>query len=60
MTKVNLIMMEHVQLYLKFQPIYKTITTFSALKDTITEWESRGLSNEKFMCTYIANVNVQN
>ena len=53
-------MMEHVQLYLKFQSIYKTITTFSALKDTITEWESRGLSNEKFMCTYIANVNVQN
>ena len=26
--------------------------------DTISEWESKGLSNEKFTCTYIANVNV--
>ena len=41
-----------------FQSIYKTITTFSGLKDTISEWESKRLSNEKFMCAYIANVNV--
>ena len=34
------------QLYLIFQPIYKTITTFSCLPDTISEWESKGLSNE--------------
>ena len=38
------------QLYLIFQSIYKTITTFSGLKDTISEWESKGLSNEKFTC----------
>ena len=31
-----------------FQPIYKTITTFSGLPDTISEQESKGLSNEKF------------
>ena len=32
-----------------FQPIYKTITTFSGLPDIISEWESKRLSNEKFM-----------
>ena len=36
------------QLYLIFQPIYKTITIFSGLKDTISEWKSKGLSNGKF------------
>ena len=29
------------KLYLVLQPIYKTITTFSGFKDTISEWESR-------------------
>ena len=43
------------QLYLIFQPIYKTITTFSGLEDTISEWESKGLSNEKFKPPYTAN-----
>ena len=39
-----------VQLFLIFQPIYKkTITTFSALINTIVEWESEGMSNEKKM-----------
>ena len=47
-----------VQLYLIFQPIYKTITTFSSLKDTFSEWESKELSNEKFTCPCIANVSV--
>ena len=46
------------QLYLKFQSINKTITTFSGLIVTISEWESKGLSNEKFACTYIASVSV--
>ena len=46
------------QFYLIFQPIYKTITTFSGLKNTISEWETKGLSNEKFTCSYIANVSV--
>ena len=46
------------QLYLIFQPIYKTITTFSSLKDTFSEWESNELSNEKFTCPCIANVSV--
>ena len=43
------------QLYLIFQPIYKTITTFSGLKDTISEWESKGLSNGKFKPPYKTN-----
>ena len=30
------------QFYLIFQLIYKIITTFSGLKDTISEWESKG------------------
>ena len=33
------------QLYLIFQPIYKTVITFSVLPLTISEWESKGLSN---------------
>ena len=37
-----------IQLYLVFQPIYKTITAFSGLTSTTLEWESKGLSNEKF------------
>ena len=35
------------QNYLIFQPIYKTPITFASLPDTIAEWESKGLSNEK-------------
>ena len=31
------------QPYLIFQPIYKTIITFSGLQHTISEWESKGL-----------------
>ena len=31
------------QFYLIFQPIYKIITTFSGLNDTISGWESKGL-----------------
>ena len=46
------------QLYLIFQPIYKTITIFSGLKSTISEWESKGLSNVKFTSAYVANVSV--
>ena len=46
------------QFYLIFQLIYKTITTFSDLKHIILEWESKGLSNGKFTCAYIANVSV--
>ena len=44
------------KLYLIFQPIYKTIAKFSCLIDTICEWESRRLPNEKLACTYTANV----
>ena len=36
------------QLYLIFQPIYKTITTFSGLSNIISQWESKGLSKENF------------
>ena len=43
------------QLYLIFQPIYKTITTFSGLSNTTSEWESKRLSNEKFKPPHTAN-----
>ena len=43
------------QLYLIFQAIYKTISTFSGLLDTISEWESKGLSNEEFMPPFTSN-----
>ena len=36
------------QLYLIFQPSYKTITNFSDLPLTISEWESKELSNQRF------------
>ena len=38
-----------------FQPIYKASTTFSDLKDTVSNWESKRLSNEKFTPPYTAN-----
>ena len=41
-----------------FQPIYKTITTFSGLKDVTSEWESEGFLNENITCADVANVNV--
>ena len=44
------------QLYLIFQPIYKATATFSGLKDTISEWESKRLANEKLTWAYIENV----
>ena len=40
------------QLFLTFQPIFKTIATFSGLSDRISEWESTWLSNEKNMLPY--------
>ena len=43
------------QLYLIFQTIYKTVTTFSGLKGTVSEWESKELSNEKFKPPYTTN-----
>ena len=43
------------QLYLIFQPIYKTITTSSGLPDTISKWESKGLSYEKSKPPYTEN-----
>ena len=43
------------QNYLIFQPIYKTITTFSGLPDTISQWEFKGLSNEKFAPPFTLN-----
>ena len=45
------------QLYLIFQPIPKIVTTFSGLPDTISQWESKGLSNEK-LCLLIQQVKV--
>ena len=43
------------------QQIYKTITTFSGLPDTTSEWESKGLSNEKlFVLIQQVKVSLQN
>ena len=36
---------DEAQPYLIFQPIYKTITKFSGVPDTVSEWESTGLSD---------------
>ena len=46
---------DRAQLYVIFQPICKTISTFSGLPDTISEWESKGLSNEKIKPPYTTN-----
>ena len=46
---------DRAQLYLIFQPICKTISTFSGLPDTISKWESKGFSNEKFMPPFTSN-----
>ena len=35
------------QHYLIFQPTYKTFTIFAGLPDTISEWESKGMSFSK-------------
>ena len=43
------------QLYLTFQPIYKTITIFSDLPNIVSEWEFKGLSNKKFRPPYTTN-----
>ena len=43
------------QLFFIFQPIFKTISTFSGLSDTISEWESKRLLNEKMKPPYTAN-----
>ena len=42
-------------MYLIFQPIGKTFTTFSGLLYTVSEWESKGLSNEKFTPPHTAS-----
>ena len=51
--KVTLVMMDHKILIV--QPIYKTLTTLSGLTNTIAEWESKGLSNEKIKSLFSAN-----
>ena len=38
-----------------FQPNYETTLTFCSLPDTISERESKGLSNETFMPTFTTN-----
>ena len=43
------------QLYLIFQPICKTISTFSGLETTISEWTSKRLSNEGTKPPYTSN-----
>ena len=43
------------QNFLIVQPIYNTFTTPAGLKDTIVEWKSKGLSNEKIKTPITAN-----
>ena len=43
------------QNYLVFLPIQKTVTTYSGHQNTISEWDSKGFSNEKFTPPYTAN-----
>ena len=43
LVKTTFSMMEHT--LLNIQPIHKNVTTFLGLPDTISEWESKGLSN---------------
>ena len=43
--------------YWTFQPIHKTMTTFSGLSDTVSVWESKGLSNETFTTPFTSNKN---
>ena len=43
------------QNYLILQPIFRTITIFSGPTSTISEWESKGLSNKNFKPLYTAN-----
>ena len=38
-----------------FQPIQKTLTTFPGLDNTIAQWGSKGLSNEKINSPYTTN-----
>ena len=46
------------QNYLILQPIYQTITTFSGLTDIISEWDSKGFSNEKFTHPFTSSKNL--
>ena len=38
-----------------FQPIQKTLTAFAGLADTISEWESKGLSDGKMKPAFTVN-----
>ena len=46
---------DRAKLYLIFQPIHKTATTFSGVPDPIPEWKCKGLSNEKIMTPHTTN-----
>ena len=46
------------QHFLIFSPIHKTISRFYGLSDTISEWESKGLLNEKVLPPYTVNKNL--
>ena len=52
--KKHLLVENELKLYLIFQPIKKTIKTFSGLSDITSEWEPKGLSDEKTMALYIS------
>ena len=39
----------------KFPQIYKTISTFSSVPDTISKWKSKGLLNENFFHPFTTN-----
>ena len=49
---------DEAQFYLIFQLIYQTNTTCSGLPYIISEWASKGQSNEKIKPPYTANKNL--
>ena len=51
----NIVFWISVTVSLIFQPIFKPFTTIRGLRNTLTEWESKGFSNEKVNLPYTAN-----
>ena len=55
LVKVILDMTDHTQSFLIFQLVFKTFLMSAGLTNTVVEWESKGLSNEKIRPTTANN-----
>ena len=49
---------DEAKLYLIFQAIYKTVSTFSGFQDTVLEREFKGLLNEGIKLPYTSNISL--